>query len=154
MISICRHLNCISTDRKVLYLDSKFRLILFLGVQLAISQHCCIESLAPNRQAIFSTNDYPVPWCIYAPPDISVAYDLLYRRISLSLISKFMGPTWGPPGADRTRVGPMLAPWTLLSGMIQRDLDTLSWILFGSLHGFFNVLTDTWLNNNNAIITS
>ena len=26
-----------------------------------------------------------------------------------------MGPTWGPSGADRTQVGPILAPWTLLS---------------------------------------
>ena len=34
-----------------------------------------------------------------------------------SLIVRFMGPTWGPFGADRTRVGPMLAPWTLLSGL-------------------------------------
>ena len=34
-----------------------------------------------------------------------------------SLIARFMGPTWGPSGADRTQVGPMLAPWTLLSGM-------------------------------------
>ena len=25
-----------------------------------------------------------------------------------------MGPTWGPSGADRTQVGPMLPPWTLL----------------------------------------
>ena len=25
-------------------------------------------------------------------------------------------PTWGPAGADRTQVGPMLAPWTMLSG--------------------------------------
>ena len=33
-----------------------------------------------------------------------------------SQIARFMGPTWGPPGADRTQVGPMLAPWTLLSG--------------------------------------
>ena len=31
-------------------------------------------------------------------------------------IARFMGPTWDPPGADRTQVGPMLAPWTLLSG--------------------------------------
>ena len=30
--------------------------------------------------------------------------------------SKVGGPTWGPPGAGRTQVGPMLAPWTLLSG--------------------------------------
>ena len=28
-----------------------------------------------------------------------------------------MGPTWGPSGADRTQVGPILAPWTLLSGL-------------------------------------
>ena len=27
-----------------------------------------------------------------------------------------MRPTWDPSGADRTQVGPMLAPWTLLSG--------------------------------------
>ena len=34
-----------------------------------------------------------------------------------TLIARFMGPTWGPSGADRTQVGPMSAPWTLLSGM-------------------------------------
>ena len=32
----------------------------------------------------------------------------------LSRIARFMGPTWGQSGADRTQVGPMLAPWTLL----------------------------------------
>ena len=26
-----------------------------------------------------------------------------------ALIARFMGPTWGPSGADRTQVGPMLA---------------------------------------------
>ena len=35
-----------------------------------------------------------------------------------SLIARFIGPTWGPSGADRTQVGPMLAPWTLLSGLL------------------------------------
>ena len=35
-----------------------------------------------------------------------------------SLMARLMGPTWGPSGADRTQVGPMLAPWTLLSGML------------------------------------
>ena len=34
-----------------------------------------------------------------------------------SLIARFMGPTWGPSGADRTQVRPMLVPWTLLSGL-------------------------------------
>ena len=33
------------------------------------------------------------------------------------LIARFMGPTWGPSGADRTQVGPILASWTLLSGL-------------------------------------
>ena len=27
-----------------------------------------------------------------------------------------MGPTWGPPRADKTQVGPMWATWNLLSG--------------------------------------
>ena len=36
----------------------------------------------------------------------------------ITLKTRFMGPTWGPPGADRTQVGPMLAPWILLSGYL------------------------------------
>ena len=35
----------------------------------------------------------------------------------LPLMARFMEPTWGPSGADRSQVGPMLAPWTLLSGI-------------------------------------
>ena len=30
-----------------------------------------------------------------------------------------MGLTWGPSGANGTQVGPMLVPWTLLSGQIR-----------------------------------
>ena len=33
-----------------------------------------------------------------------------------TVIERFMGPTWGPPGAARTQVGPILATRTLLSG--------------------------------------
>ena len=36
----------------------------------------------------------------------------------ISLIRRFMGPTWGPSGSTRTQVGPMLAPWTLLPGYL------------------------------------
>ena len=32
-------------------------------------------------------------------------------------IARFLGPTWGLSGADRPQVGPMLASWTLLSGI-------------------------------------
>ena len=35
-----------------------------------------------------------------------------------TLVARFMGPRWDPSGADRTQVGPMLAPWTLLSGYL------------------------------------
>ena len=48
-----------------------------------------------------------------------------------TLIARFMGPTWGQPGADRTQVGPMLALWTLLygqsswTGCIKQSLQTV-----------------------------
>ena len=42
--------------------------------------------------------------------------DGLHRFISE--IAKFMGPTWGPPGSCRSQMGPVLAPWTLLSGFM------------------------------------
>ena len=35
-----------------------------------------------------------------------------------SQITKFMGPTWGPHGPYRPQMGPVLAPWTLLSGLL------------------------------------
>ena len=40
-------------------------------------------------------------------------------RVMISLITRFMGLTWGLPEADRTQVGPMLAPWSLLSARYQ-----------------------------------
>ena len=54
----------------------------------------------------------------------------------LTLIAKFMGPTWGPSGADRTQVGPMSAPWTLLCWNIgwHLHIGTASW---GTDSGFF-----------------
>ena len=48
----------------------------------------------------------------------------------IHLIAIFTGPTWGPPGAARTHVGPMLATWTLLSGI--------------SSFNFFLVWTAAW----------
>ena len=34
-----------------------------------------------------------------------------------SQTARLTWPTWGPPGSCRPQVGPMLAPWTLLSGL-------------------------------------
>ena len=36
----------------------------------------------------------------------------------LPQVESFTGPIWGPPGADRTQVGPMLATCNLLSGSV------------------------------------
>ena len=46
--------------------------------------------------------------------------------LNMTLIARFMGPTWGPSGDDRTQVGLMLAPWTLLSGILNAWAATLS----------------------------
>ena len=51
---------------------------------------------------------------------------MMSRGHVISLIARFMGPTWGPPGTDRTQVGPMLPQWTLLSGLCQEFLITLT----------------------------
>ena len=48
----------------------------------------------------------------------TTAYGHAAAGVTQTLIARFMGPTWGPSGADRTQVHPMLAPWTLLSGNI------------------------------------
>ena len=38
------------------------------------------------------------------------------KNTKYTQITKFLGPTWDPPGSYRPQMGPMLAPWTLLSG--------------------------------------
>ena len=48
----------------------------------------------------------------------STGDDPLPDSVITSLIARFMGSTWDPPEADRTQVGPMVAPWTLLSGLL------------------------------------
>ena len=54
-----------------------------------------------------------------------------------SQITKFMGPTWGPPGSCRPQMGPMLAPWTLLAGFVLK----IRWGLrMGRRRGFFQGL--------------
>ena len=47
----------------------------------------------------------------------------VWMDYAASQTARFMGPTWGPSGADRTQVSPMLVPWTLLSGMLWAWID-------------------------------
>ena len=67
----------------------------------------------------------------------------IVMSIDMSLIARFMGPTWGPSGAYRTQVGPMMAPWTLLSGVCCSFIQRIASVPFfwaGAVHkaiGFF-----------------
>ena len=69
-------------------------------------------------------------------------HDTCYHTIYTSLIANFMGPAWGPYGADRTQVGPMLAPLTLLSGMWTPRLHWMpcgwppSWLVLSLISAF------------------
>ena len=64
-----------------------------------------------------------------------------------SLIARFMGPTWCPPGSCRPQMGPILVPCTLLSGIhttwtnLQHIYKKLS-IPFGNLDTSPDVLDD------------
>ena len=48
---------------------------------------------------------------------ICICNDFFINTEMVSQIAKFMGPTVGPSGSCRPQMGPMLAPWTLLSGI-------------------------------------
>ena len=62
-----------------------------------------------------------------------------------ALRARFMGPTWGPSGADRTQVDPMMARLILLSGSIKpRALQSVSSV----------VTTRPWLIRQKRICTS
>ena len=80
-----------------------------------------------------------------------------FCNLEWSPIARFMGPTWGPSGADRTQVGPMLAPWTLLSGVFWLTHSLPSGhrddAMITSLSHQDDVTTLFW-RNNDAIIAS
>ena len=52
---------------------------------------------------------WPLSWT-------ALASNLLHNVTKATQIARVMGPTWGSPGSCRPQMGPILAPWTLLSG--------------------------------------
>ena len=64
----------------------------------------------PNQSKSFETlqaqQDHP---CIKKTL-LPIMGSTQYRALTTALIARFMGPTWGSSGTDRTQVGPMLAP--------------------------------------------
>ena len=92
----------------------------------------------------------------FSGPVSSLSCRMMFFKASLatsvctveSLIASFMGPTWGPPGADRTQVGPMLAPWSLLSGVCHRScFDLLCWVFRDSFALFTHVLQGCFVSS-------
>ena len=80
-------------------------------------------------------------------PDLT-RYNIHFGSIitrSISLIARFMWPTWGPSGANRTQVGPMLAPWTLLSGYCPNSHSKLP--ITGLIWGYW-----LWVQNLGPIL--
>ena len=71
-----------------------------------------------------NSNPQPSDSCrMFWPFALSEEYKLIMSsqdfdaKSKHSQIAKFLGPTWGPHGSCRPQVGPILAPWILLSGL-------------------------------------
>ena len=60
----------------------------------------------------------------HGPPHLICSWHHIKDNNVIAQIAKFMGPTWGPSGADRTQVGPLFAPWTLLSERVYFGMNT------------------------------
>ena len=74
---------------------------------------CTNELMLPST--FFFSVKKPVFKC-FTPRTDTESFRVLHWQWA-TLIAKFLGPTWGPSGADRTQVGPMFAPGTVLSGL-------------------------------------
>ena len=89
--------------------------------------------------------------CVCSSPRKTFAY-------TVTLIARFMGPIWGPSGADRTQVGPMLAPWTLLSGKlcVNREIYLVVYQAFSDArHPILQSFPGWWARYNwNTLLTS
>ena len=95
----------------------------------------CVYILTQIWSIVFCRSNLPTPPVITLLKPSNplnsfwVAYDICQER-NTNPITRLMGPTWGQSGADRTQMGPMLAPWTSLSGYIYTTIayvDQLNW---------------------------
>ena len=91
--------------------------LLIVWYLISISVTGCYQGNGP----VYRVNNHPLREtcfdCWAVSPSVLILAHCTFGT-NPSLIARFMGPTWDPSGADRTQVGPILAPWTLLSGII------------------------------------
>ena len=81
--------------------------MILLVLSIAVKP-CRDDSILGNIKHIFASSVMSKHW--------NVAGSWHTSPWKTTLIARFMGQTWGPSGADRTHLGPMLARWTLLLG--------------------------------------
>ena len=91
-----------------------------MGFPILVRRHLYIESWPWKRKWA---------WDLHTSLYVYKQLDPGALNFLFSLIARFMGTTWGPSGADRTQVGPMSAPWTMLSGFAWYELDPVMDIL-------------------------
>ena len=85
----------------------------------------CNDSQWNLEENMSNIIDNIVPADGLAPTAAATSADIMSTKSALR--ESFMGPKWGPSGADRTQMGPMLAPWTLLSGWVPYTNGTGTW---------------------------
>ena len=109
------------------------------GISLSLFRHLSdddllfgpLNKLQCSNQNIFFITYMPFTLCTIKV--CAVIKTLRKGLVILPQIAKLMGPTWGPPGSCRPQMGPMLAPWTLLSGTVL--IHFVSYIM-PQTHGF------------------
>ena len=69
-----------------------------------------------QSEALFTFNHTRIETYKVSTPQAAISFGSMFMFEQHTQIAKFMEPTWGPSGSCRTQMGPMLAPWTLLSG--------------------------------------
>ena len=74
----------------------------------------------------------------------SLAQHFIYDCVgnNISEITSLTVPTWGPARADRSQVGPKVAPWSLLSGMLSKTITLSILHLHASRHSIFAIVVD------------
>ena len=85
-------------------------------------------------------------WRWHSLLSVKFCCDKITVDFTHTLISRFMGPTWGPSGDDRTQVGHLLAPWNLLSGYLSPSFDWNSYIHTKQLKPWM-----IWVNQSKSI---
>ena len=115
LLDLCKRYGLALVKTNAFNNDSQWNYMLFFSRQSELF-HCNMGTLYIVLYGP-SHCDYVVGfWCCTSSYETYPSGG--FTDTMTTLIATFMGPTWGPSVAERTQVGPMLAPWTLLSGNI------------------------------------